>query len=235
MLVCVVSLSQMLYVKCLCVLSRYLRCYMLNVGVLVVPSSQPGSRDLDYSLCYGHVPETKSVFIPIFRYRSYAYVTYAYVTRVTQSFLFLYKETRNARDLGIRSNSKYWNVRSVDFHTIKNDIVQASLCIFPHNVLYFYSFFLHFLAFSCILHFLAFFLHFSCIFLAFFLHFSCIFLAFFLHFSCIFLAFFLQFSCIFLASLLNTFSHLLTYLMGNLGPTVQSLKVNGELLKDPHF
>ena len=28
--VCVVSLSQMLYVKWLCVLSRYLRCYMLN-------------------------------------------------------------------------------------------------------------------------------------------------------------------------------------------------------------
>ena len=31
MFVCVVSLSQMLYVKCLCVLSRYPRCYMLNV------------------------------------------------------------------------------------------------------------------------------------------------------------------------------------------------------------
>ena len=31
MFVCVVSLSQMLYVKCLSVLSRYLRCYMLNV------------------------------------------------------------------------------------------------------------------------------------------------------------------------------------------------------------
>ena len=30
MFVCVVSLSQMLFVKCLCVLSRHLRCYMLN-------------------------------------------------------------------------------------------------------------------------------------------------------------------------------------------------------------
>ena len=30
---CVVSLSQMLYVKYLCMLSRYLRCYMLNVCV----------------------------------------------------------------------------------------------------------------------------------------------------------------------------------------------------------
>ena len=39
MFVCVVSLSQMLYVKCLCVLSRYPRCYMLNVCVccLVIP------------------------------------------------------------------------------------------------------------------------------------------------------------------------------------------------------
>ena len=33
MFVCVVSLSQMLSVKCLCVLSRYLRCYLLNVCV----------------------------------------------------------------------------------------------------------------------------------------------------------------------------------------------------------
>ena len=33
MFVGVVSLSQMLYVKCLRVLSRYLRCYMLNVCV----------------------------------------------------------------------------------------------------------------------------------------------------------------------------------------------------------
>ena len=31
MLVCIVWLSQMLYVKCLCVLSGYLRCYILNV------------------------------------------------------------------------------------------------------------------------------------------------------------------------------------------------------------
>ena len=30
---CVVSLSQMLYAKYLCMLSRYLRCYMLNVCV----------------------------------------------------------------------------------------------------------------------------------------------------------------------------------------------------------
>ena len=40
MFVCVVSLSQMLSVKCLCVLSRYLRCYMLNVCVCVVSLSQ---------------------------------------------------------------------------------------------------------------------------------------------------------------------------------------------------
>ena len=33
MFVCVVSLSQMLYDKCLCVLSRYLRCFMINVCV----------------------------------------------------------------------------------------------------------------------------------------------------------------------------------------------------------
>ena len=33
MFVCVVPLSQMLYVKCLWVLSRYLRCYVLNVCV----------------------------------------------------------------------------------------------------------------------------------------------------------------------------------------------------------
>ena len=33
MFVCVVWLSQMSYVKCLCVLSGYLRCYMLNVCV----------------------------------------------------------------------------------------------------------------------------------------------------------------------------------------------------------
>ena len=31
MFVCVVSLSQLSSVKCLCVLSRYLRCYILNV------------------------------------------------------------------------------------------------------------------------------------------------------------------------------------------------------------
>ena len=36
MFVCVVvSLSHMLYVKCLCVLSRYLICYMLNVVCVV--------------------------------------------------------------------------------------------------------------------------------------------------------------------------------------------------------
>ena len=55
MFVCVVSLSQpssrdLLYVKCLCVLSRYLRpvveiCYMLNV-VCVVSLSHPSSKDL---------------------------------------------------------------------------------------------------------------------------------------------------------------------------------------------
>ena len=39
MFVCVVWLSQMLYVKCLCVLSGHPRCYMLNVCVccLVIP------------------------------------------------------------------------------------------------------------------------------------------------------------------------------------------------------
>ena len=60
MFVCVVSLSQpssrdLLYVKCLCVLSRYLNpvveiCYMLNV-VCVVSLSQPSSRDLLYVKC----------------------------------------------------------------------------------------------------------------------------------------------------------------------------------------
>ena len=61
MFVCVVSLSQpssrdLLYVKCLCVLSRYLNpvveiCYMLNVCVCVVSLSQPSSRDLLYVKC----------------------------------------------------------------------------------------------------------------------------------------------------------------------------------------
>ena len=81
MFVCVVSLSQfssrdLLYVKCLCVLSRYpspvvatcsmlnvfvvlsryLRpvveiCYMLNVCVCVVSLSQASSRDLLYVKC----------------------------------------------------------------------------------------------------------------------------------------------------------------------------------------
>ena len=60
MFVCVVSLSQsssrdLLYVKCLCVLSRYLSpvveiCYMLNVCVCV-SLSQPSSRDLLYVKC----------------------------------------------------------------------------------------------------------------------------------------------------------------------------------------
>ena len=36
MFVCVVLFSQMLYVKCLCVLFCYLRCYMLNVCVCCV-------------------------------------------------------------------------------------------------------------------------------------------------------------------------------------------------------
>ena len=40
MFVCVVSFSHMLYVKCLCVLPRYPRCYMLNVCVCVVSLSQ---------------------------------------------------------------------------------------------------------------------------------------------------------------------------------------------------
>ena len=62
MFVCVVvSLSQpssrdLLYVKCLCVLSRCLSpvveiCYMLNVFVCVVSLSQPSSRDLLYVKC----------------------------------------------------------------------------------------------------------------------------------------------------------------------------------------
>ena len=81
MSVCVVSLSQpssrdLLYVKCVCVLSRYLSpvveicymlnvvcvlsrylspvveiCYMLNVCVCVVSLSQPSSRDLLYVKC----------------------------------------------------------------------------------------------------------------------------------------------------------------------------------------
>ena len=60
MFVCVVPLSQpssrdLLYVKCLCVLSCYLSpvveiCYMLNVCG-VVPLSQPSSRDLLYVKC----------------------------------------------------------------------------------------------------------------------------------------------------------------------------------------
>ena len=61
MFVCVVSLSQpsgrdLLYPKCLCVLSRYLSpvveiCYMLNVCVCVVSLSQPSGRDLLYVKC----------------------------------------------------------------------------------------------------------------------------------------------------------------------------------------
>ena len=60
MCVCVVSLSQpssrdLLYVKCLCVLSRYLSpvveiCYMFKC-VCVVSLSQPSSRDLLYVKC----------------------------------------------------------------------------------------------------------------------------------------------------------------------------------------
>ena len=61
MFVCVVSLSQpssrdLLYVKCLCVLSRYLNpvveiCYMLNVVCVLSRYSQPSSRDLLYVKC----------------------------------------------------------------------------------------------------------------------------------------------------------------------------------------
>ena len=61
MFVCVVSLPQpssrdVLYVKCLCVLSRYLSsvvemCYMLNVCASVVSLSQPSSRDVLYVKC----------------------------------------------------------------------------------------------------------------------------------------------------------------------------------------
>ena len=65
MLVGVVSLSQLssrdvLYVKCLCMLSRYLSpavemCYMLNVGC-VVSLSQPISRDVLYVKCLCVLP-----------------------------------------------------------------------------------------------------------------------------------------------------------------------------------
>ena len=58
--VCVVSLSQpssrdLLYIKCLCLLFRYLSpvveiCYMLNVCVCV-SLSQPSSRDLLHVKC----------------------------------------------------------------------------------------------------------------------------------------------------------------------------------------
>ena len=61
MFVCVVQLSQpssrdLLYVKCLCVLSSYLSpvveiCYMLNVCVCDVQLAQPSSRDLLYVKC----------------------------------------------------------------------------------------------------------------------------------------------------------------------------------------
>ena len=50
MFVCVVWLSQMLYVKCLCVLSGYLRCYMLNVCVCV--SCLVISSQMLYVKCY---------------------------------------------------------------------------------------------------------------------------------------------------------------------------------------
>ena len=61
MCVGVVSLPQpssrdLLYLKCLCVLSRYLSsvvemCYMLNVCVIVVALPQPSSRDVLYVKC----------------------------------------------------------------------------------------------------------------------------------------------------------------------------------------
>ena len=61
MFVCVVSLSQpssrdLLYVKCLCVLSRYLRsvveiCYMLNVLCVCCLVISISSRDLLYVKC----------------------------------------------------------------------------------------------------------------------------------------------------------------------------------------
>ena len=85
MFVCVVSLSQpsgrdLLYPKCLCVLSRYLSsevkisvveiCYdMLNVCVCVVSLSQPSSRDLLYVKCLCvlsryHSPAVEIYYIP---------------------------------------------------------------------------------------------------------------------------------------------------------------------------
>ena len=58
MFVCVVPLSQpssrdLLYVKCLCVLSRYLSLVVVIVKwfVFVVPLSPPSSRDLLYVKC----------------------------------------------------------------------------------------------------------------------------------------------------------------------------------------
>ena len=52
MFVCVVLLYQMLYVKCLCVLSRYLRCYMLNVCVCCLLSQMLYVKCLCVLFCY---------------------------------------------------------------------------------------------------------------------------------------------------------------------------------------
>ena len=84
MFVCVVSLSQcssrdLLYVKCLCVLSRYPSavveiCYMLNVCVccLVVPvpvfcvlSRCPSIRDLLYDKCFCVLSRCPSAVVEI--------------------------------------------------------------------------------------------------------------------------------------------------------------------------
>ena len=67
MFVCVVSLSQMLYVKCMGVLSRYLRCYMLNVWVVVSLSQMlygcvVSLSQMLYVKCMGMLSRYLSVF-----------------------------------------------------------------------------------------------------------------------------------------------------------------------------
>ena len=52
MFVCVVSLSEMVYDKCFCVLSRYLRYCMINVCVCVVSLSQMNEKCLCVSSRY---------------------------------------------------------------------------------------------------------------------------------------------------------------------------------------
>ena len=60
MFVCVVSLSQMLCVKCLCVLSRYLRCYVLNVCVCCLVISDVM---LNVCVCCLVISDVKCLFV----------------------------------------------------------------------------------------------------------------------------------------------------------------------------